>query len=108
MAENSVVRARINEEIKEEASAVLESMGLTVSDAFRMMMVRIAALIAIDAPAFSYQMNLEAGAETGIGAADLRGLLTAVAPIVGTARIVSATGKIAEVLEVEIDRQLSS
>jgi DNA-damage-inducible protein J len=42
MAENSVVRARINEEIKEEASAVLESMGLTVSDAFRMMMVRIA------------------------------------------------------------------
>ena len=42
MAENSVVQARINEEIKEEASAVLESMGLTVSDAFRMMMVRIA------------------------------------------------------------------
>ena len=42
MAENSVVRARINEEIKEEASAVLQSMGLTVSDAFRMMMVRIA------------------------------------------------------------------
>jgi DNA-damage-inducible protein J len=42
MAQNSVVRARINEEIKEEASAVLESMGLTVSDAFRMMMVRIA------------------------------------------------------------------
>jgi DNA-damage-inducible protein J len=42
MGENAVVRARINEEIKDEASAVLESMGLTVSDAFRMMMIRIA------------------------------------------------------------------
>ncbi len=42
MGVNSVVRARINERIKAEASAVLEAMGLTVSDAFRMMMVRIA------------------------------------------------------------------
>lgn len=42
MAENDVVRARINKEIKEEASAVLESMGLTVSDAFRMMLIRVA------------------------------------------------------------------
>lgn len=42
MAENSVVRARINEKIKQEASTVLAAMGLTVSDAFRMMMVRIA------------------------------------------------------------------
>lgn len=42
MTENSVVRARIDERIKSEASAVLASMGLTVSDAFRMMMVRIA------------------------------------------------------------------
>ena len=42
MAENSVVRARIDERIKNEASAVLAAMGLTVSDAFRLMMVRIA------------------------------------------------------------------
>ena len=42
MAENAVVRARINEQVKEEASAVLEAMGLTASDAFRMMMIRIA------------------------------------------------------------------
>jgi DNA-damage-inducible protein J len=39
---NSVVRARINQDIKDEASAVLKAMGLTVSDAFRLMMVRIA------------------------------------------------------------------
>jgi len=42
MAGNSVVRARIDERIKEEAEAVLASIGLTVSDAFRMMMIRIA------------------------------------------------------------------
>ena len=39
---NCVVRARINEDIKNEASAVLKAMGLTVSDAFRLLMVRIA------------------------------------------------------------------
>jgi len=42
MAENAVVRARINAEIKEEASVVLASMGLTVSDAFRLMLTRVA------------------------------------------------------------------
>ena len=42
MSENEVVRARIEGRIKEEASTVLSAMGLTVSDAFRMMMTRIA------------------------------------------------------------------
>ncbi len=40
---NTVVRARIDEHVKEEAAAVLAAIGLTVSDAFRLMMVRIAA-----------------------------------------------------------------
>ncbi|OAI22586.1 XRE family transcriptional regulator [Methylosinus sp. R-45379] len=39
---NTVVRARIDEHVKEEAAAVLATIGLTVSDAFRLMMVRIA------------------------------------------------------------------
>lgn len=39
---NTVVRARIDEQVKEEAAAVLATIGLTVSDAFRLMMVRIA------------------------------------------------------------------
>jgi len=42
MAANSVVRARIDEATKIEAAAVLKAMGLTVSDAFRLMMVKIA------------------------------------------------------------------
>ena len=42
MTANAVVRARVNEKVKEDAGAVLASMGLTVSDAFRMLLVRIA------------------------------------------------------------------
>ena len=42
MATNAVVRARINEKIKEEAATVLATMGLTVSDAFRLLLIRIA------------------------------------------------------------------
>lgn len=42
MSANAVVRARIDERIKEEASAVLAAMGLTVSDAFRILLTRIA------------------------------------------------------------------
>src|SRR5262245_10162911 len=38
----TVVRARIDETIKDEAAAVLAAMGLTVSDAFRLLLVRIA------------------------------------------------------------------
>lgn len=42
MSANAVVRARIDEHIKEEATAVLAAMGLTVSDAFRIMLTRVA------------------------------------------------------------------
>ena len=42
MSTNAVVRARIDEHIKEEASIVLAAMGLTVSDAFRILLTRIA------------------------------------------------------------------
>jgi DNA-damage-inducible protein J len=43
MTDNSVVRARIDERTKKEAAAVLKTIGLTVSDAFRLLLVRIAA-----------------------------------------------------------------
>ncbi len=39
---DTVVRARIDSKTKEEAAAVLATIGLTVSDAFRLMMIRIA------------------------------------------------------------------
>jgi len=36
----TVVRARIDKHIKAEAAAVLAAMGLTVSDAFRILLIR--------------------------------------------------------------------
>jgi DNA-damage-inducible protein J len=42
MSANAVVRARIDEHIKEEATVVLAAMGLTVSDAFRLLLTRVA------------------------------------------------------------------
>jgi DNA-damage-inducible protein J len=43
MTGNSVVRARIDERTKREAAAALKKIGLTVSDAFRLLLVRVAA-----------------------------------------------------------------
>ena len=43
MSENSEVRARIDERTKKEAAAVLAAMGLTLSDAFRLLVKRVAA-----------------------------------------------------------------
>ena len=43
MPANAVVRARIDEKLKVRATAVLETMGLTVSDAFRLLLVKIVA-----------------------------------------------------------------
>lgn len=42
MASNQLVQARINGQIKEEAAAVLAAMGLTLSDAVRLLLTRIA------------------------------------------------------------------
>jgi DNA-damage-inducible protein J len=43
MASDQVVRARISADLKQEATEVLSKMGLSVSDAIRMMLVRVAA-----------------------------------------------------------------
>jgi DNA-damage-inducible protein J len=43
MTENAVVRARIDETTKTEAAAVLAAMGLSLSDAFRLLLRRVAA-----------------------------------------------------------------
>ena len=61
-------------------------------------LARLAALVAVDAPAASYVMNIESATETEVTIEDVQGLLVAVAPIVGTARVVSASAKITEAL----------
>jgi len=63
-----------------------------------LMLARIAALAAVDAPAGSYLLNAGAATDSGITREDVQGILIAVAPIVGTPRIVSAAGNLASAL----------
>ena len=85
------------------ASMTLDSMEASSLDAETLMLVRIAALVAVDAPPVSYAMNLEAARDLDIDAEQVQGVLAAVAPIVGTARVASATGNIEQVIELELE-----
>jgi len=68
MTANAVVRARIDEHIKEEASVVLASMGLTVSDAFRLLLTRVASEKALPfEPLVPNQKTIEAMKEARRG-----------------------------------------
>ena len=67
------------------------------------MLVRIAALVAVDAPPASYLLNLGAASEIGVGLEDVQGVLMAIAPIVGTARVASASGNIVRALGFAIE-----
>ena len=80
------------------AGMTADSIEASNLDPDTLMLVRIAALIAIDAPPASYLMNLGVASELGIGEEQVRGVLAAVAPIVGTPRVVAATGNIVQAL----------
>ena len=85
------------------AGMTADSMEASSLDAETLMLVRIAALAAVDAPPVSYLLNLAAAGEVGLDAEQVRGVLAAVAPIIGTARVASATGKIAGALDIAIE-----
>jgi alkylhydroperoxidase/carboxymuconolactone decarboxylase family protein YurZ len=59
-----------------------------------LMLVRIAALIAVDAPPASYIANAGAAADSGITDDDLQAIMIGIAPLVGTAKVVASAGNI--------------
>jgi hypothetical protein len=63
-----------------------------------LMLVRTAALVATGAPATSYLLNVGPASDAGITFEDVQDVLVAVAPIVGTSRVVSAAANIAKAL----------
>jgi alkylhydroperoxidase/carboxymuconolactone decarboxylase family protein YurZ len=67
-----------------------------------LMLARIAALIAVDAPPASYLANAAAAADSGVTGEDIQAVMIAIAPVVGTPRIVAAAGKILRALGFEI------
>jgi 4-carboxymuconolactone decarboxylase len=80
------------------ARMTADSLEASSLDERTTMLVRIAALVAVDAPPASYLLNLGVAAESGIDEDQIRGVLIAVAPIVGSARVAAATGNIARAL----------
>jgi alkylhydroperoxidase/carboxymuconolactone decarboxylase family protein YurZ len=75
-----------------------ESIEASTLDEESLLLVRIAALVAVDAPPASYLLNIGAAGDVGIDADQIQGVLAAVAPIVGTARVASAGGNIVRAL----------
>jgi alkylhydroperoxidase/carboxymuconolactone decarboxylase family protein YurZ len=63
-----------------------------------LMLARIAALVAVDAPPASYLANAGAAAESGVTEQDVQEVMIAVAPVVGTAKVVSAGGNMMRAL----------
>ena len=85
------------------AQMTAASLAASSLDPETLALVRVAALVALDAPPVSYILNLEAAADLGVDGEQVRGVLAAIAPIVGTARIAAATAKIVEALAIEIE-----
>jgi 4-carboxymuconolactone decarboxylase len=80
----------------------LEESGL---DPETFMLTRIAALATLDAAPASWLMNLGVSGEIGISPERIVGTLIAIAPVIGTARIVSAAGSIVRALGLLEDSQ---
>jgi len=77
------------------------SVEASTLDAHATMLVRIAALVASDAPPISYALNLGAAGDRDVDAQEVRGVFAAIAPIVGTARVAAALGNIVKALRLE-------
>jgi len=80
------------------AKMTADSIEATSLDAEKLMLVRLAALVAVDAAPASYLMNLGMATELGVDEEAAQDVLTAIAPIVGTARVVSAAGNMVRAL----------
>ena len=80
-------------------SASLERANLVDRE---LMLVRLAALAAVDAPASSYLLNLGAAVDVGLTLEDVQGVLIAIAPIVGSPKVVTAAGTIAAALGIAL------
>ena len=66
------------------------------------MLARLSALIAVDAPPMSYIANAPAVTEAGLTLEDVQGVMIAVAPVVGTPRVMAAGGHILQALGMAI------
>jgi alkylhydroperoxidase/carboxymuconolactone decarboxylase family protein YurZ len=84
-------------------------------DGRELVLARIAALAAVGAPAVSYLAHIGPATDVGVTIEDVQGVLTTIAPIIGSPRTVIAARNIRRalgfaiaVIEAEIDAQLEA
>ena len=68
-----------------------------------LLLVRFAALAAVDAPPASYLVNMAAAAGTGLTLEDAQGVLIAITPIIGTPKAVSAVEGILQAFGIAVE-----
>ena len=71
-------------------------------DAESVMLVRFAALVALDAPPLSYLVHLEVDGEAALDQGKVEEVLLVLAPLVGSARIVSAGSKMVRAVGIAV------
>jgi hypothetical protein len=84
------------------AKMTTDSLETSTLDPEKLMVARLAALVAVDAPPASYLVNLAVAKQIGIDPEEVRGVLAGIMPIVGTTRVVASAGNIARALSVAI------
>ncbi len=84
------------------AAMTVDSIERCGLDDRTLILTRIAALASMDAPAISYAAHIGPALQTGLTSEQLQDVLVAIAPVVGTARVMAAAGNIAEALGIAI------
>ena len=84
------------------AAMTAESLARCGLDENSLLVARISALVAVDAPAASYLLHVGPALEAGVTIEQVQDVLIAVAPIVGTARTASAAAKITEAVGITV------
>jgi alkylhydroperoxidase/carboxymuconolactone decarboxylase family protein YurZ len=78
------------------------SIARTDLDPATLILVRVAALVAVDAPAASYLMHIGPAVESGLKLEDIQDVLVAVAPITGAPRVLAAARRMTDALGIAI------
>ncbi|MEU6004566.1 carboxymuconolactone decarboxylase [Streptomyces sp. NPDC047453] len=80
------------------AAMTIDSIERCGMDNRTLILTRIAALAAMDAPAVSYLAHVDPAVKANLTVDQVQDVLVAIAPVVGTARVMAAAGHITEAL----------
>jgi 4-carboxymuconolactone decarboxylase len=99
---------KVIQELADGGGPVLEAvahmnagfMGSAELDEKTVLLIRFAALVALDAPAQSYLVTLAVAEQSGVTPQAVQAALIALAPVVGGPRVVSAATKMTQAVQI--------